>query len=85
MAVRSCKVSCRDPQGIEHTVEISAQSIFEAVAQALRVFREFEWCDLLWPPASWCASDSPKLSIVCKYEISTTGLEPPAEARPRWP
>ena len=36
----------RDPQGVEHTVEVSAQSVFEAVAQALRVFREYEWCDL---------------------------------------
>jgi len=46
MAVRTCKVSCRDPQGVEHTVEISAQSLYEAVAQTLRVFREYEWCDL---------------------------------------
>src|SRR6516162_531680 len=36
----------RDPQGVEHTVEVSAQSLYEAVAQALRVFREYEWCDL---------------------------------------
>ena len=46
MAIRTCKVTCRDPQGVEHTVEVSAQSVFEAVAQALRVFREYEWCDL---------------------------------------
>ena len=35
MAVRTCKVTCRDAAGIEHTVEVSAQSVFEAVAQAL--------------------------------------------------
>jgi hypothetical protein len=46
MAVRTCKVTCRDPQGVEHTVEVSAQTRYEAVAQALRVFREYEWCDL---------------------------------------
>ena len=46
MAVRACKVTCRDPQGVEHAVEVSAQSLFEAVAQALRVFREYEWSDL---------------------------------------
>ena len=39
-------VTCRYPQGVEHTVEVSAQSLYEAVAQALRVFREYEWCDL---------------------------------------
>ena len=46
MTIRTCKLSCRDPQGVEHTVELSAQSVFEAVAQALRVFRAYELCDL---------------------------------------
>jgi hypothetical protein len=46
MAVRTCKVSRVDAEGIEHTVEVSAQSVFEAVAQALRVFREHDWCAL---------------------------------------
>jgi hypothetical protein len=32
-------------QGIEHTVEVSAESVYEAVVQALRVFREHEWCE----------------------------------------
>jgi hypothetical protein len=43
MAVRSCKVSCRDAQGIEHNVEVTAQSLYEAVAQAWRIFGESEW------------------------------------------
>jgi hypothetical protein len=46
MALRSCKVICRDPAGIEYSVQVSAQTLYEAVAQALRVFREYEWCDL---------------------------------------
>jgi len=45
MAVRTCKVTCLDAQGVEHTVEVTAQSLFEAVAQALCVFREHEWSD----------------------------------------
>jgi hypothetical protein len=45
MAVRTCRVTCRDTQGVEHTVQVTAQSLFEAVAQALRVFREHEWSD----------------------------------------
>jgi hypothetical protein len=45
MALRTCKVTCRDAQGIEHTVQVTAQSLFEAVAQALRVFREHDWSD----------------------------------------
>jgi hypothetical protein len=88
MAVRTCKVSCRDPQGVEHSVEVSAQSVFEAVAQALRVFREYEWCDLALAASVLvriCASDSPKSSIGCRSGISTTGSKPPAAVRPRWP
>jgi hypothetical protein len=85
MAVRTCKVSWRDPQGVEHTVEVSAQSVFEAVAQALRVFASMNGAISLLPPASWCASDSPKSSTGCRYGISTTGLRAPAKARPRWP
>jgi hypothetical protein len=45
MAVRTCKISCRDLANIEHTVEVTASSLFEAVAQALCIFRENEWVD----------------------------------------
>jgi hypothetical protein len=45
MTVRTCRVTCRDAQGVEHTVQFIAQSLFEAVAQALRVFREPDWSD----------------------------------------
>ena len=40
VAVRTCRVSCRDLKGIEHTVEVTADSLYEAVAQALRTFRK---------------------------------------------
>src|ERR1700722_9818768 len=43
MPVRTCRVTCRDAEGVEHTAEVTAQSLFEAVAQALRVFREHDW------------------------------------------
>jgi hypothetical protein len=39
----TCKVSCFDLRQAEHTVEVSAGSIYEAVAQALRIFHE--WVD----------------------------------------
>ncbi len=45
MAVRTCSVTCRNPQGVEHTVQVSAQSLYEAVAQALRVFRQDDWTE----------------------------------------
>ena len=34
-----------DSGGIEHTVQVSAQTLYEAVAQALRIFRDQSWCD----------------------------------------
>jgi hypothetical protein len=45
MAVRTCNATCRDAQGIDHTAQVTAQSLFEAVAQALRVFREHDWSE----------------------------------------
>ena len=55
MAVRTCRVSCWDPQGVEHTAQVTAQSLYEAVAQALRVFREDRWSEdpNRGPAASW--------------------------------
>jgi hypothetical protein len=38
-------VSCVDLRGIEHAVEVSANSLYEAVAQALRIFRDNEWIE----------------------------------------
>ena len=45
MPVRTCRVSCWDAQGVEHTAQVTAQSLYEAVAQALRVFREDDWTE----------------------------------------
>ena len=41
----SCEVSCFDLKEVEHTVEVSAGSVYEAVAQALRIFRDNEWVE----------------------------------------
>ena len=35
----------RDAQGDEHTVQVTAQSLYEAVAQGLRIFREHDWSE----------------------------------------
>jgi hypothetical protein len=43
MSLRTCRVSFFDPNGIEHSVEITADSLYEAVAQGLRAFRYAEW------------------------------------------
>jgi hypothetical protein len=43
MSLRTCHVSCCDFNGTEHAVEIAAETLYEAVAQALRLFRENDW------------------------------------------
>jgi hypothetical protein len=45
VALRTCKVSCFDLKEVKHTVEVSAGSVYEAVAQALRIFRDNEWVE----------------------------------------
>jgi hypothetical protein len=45
VALKTCKVSCVDLRGVEHTIEVSAGSVYEAVAQALRIFRDNEWVE----------------------------------------
>ena len=45
VGLRTCTVSCCDLKGIEHSIEVTADSLYEAVAQDLRVFRENDWVD----------------------------------------
>jgi hypothetical protein len=45
VALKTCKISCVDLKQVEHMVEVSATSVYEAVAQALRIFRDNEWLD----------------------------------------
>jgi hypothetical protein len=41
--MRSCRVTLQDSDGIAHTVEVTAESLFEAVAQGLAALRGHEW------------------------------------------
>lgn len=43
MAVRSCRVTIQDLEGVAHTVEVTAESLYEAVAQALAALRRSDW------------------------------------------
>ena len=45
MALRTCTVSCADARGYEHSVEVTADSLYEAVTQGLRAFRANDWVD----------------------------------------
>src|SRR6267154_6044603 len=43
MPVRSCRVTIQDLEGVAHTVEVTAESLYEAVAQGLAALRGREW------------------------------------------
>jgi hypothetical protein len=43
MALRSCRVTLEDFDDVGHTVEVTAATLYEAVAQALVTLRGNEW------------------------------------------
>ena len=43
MAVRTCRVSRRDLDGVERALDVIAESLYHAAAQGLRAFRENDW------------------------------------------
>jgi len=43
MSVRSCRVTIQDMDGISHTVEVTAATLYEAVAQGLAAIRRNDW------------------------------------------
>lgn len=43
MSLRSCRVAIQDMDGVSHTVEVTAATLYEAVAQGLAAIRGNEW------------------------------------------
>jgi hypothetical protein len=43
MPVRSCRVTIQDMDGVSHTVEMTAATLYEAVAQGLAAIRGNKW------------------------------------------
>jgi hypothetical protein len=43
VALRTCRVSCLDASGAEHAVEVTARSLYEAVARGLVVLSANDW------------------------------------------
>jgi hypothetical protein len=48
---RTCVVSFVDSGGIRHSVEVAAESLYEAAALAVREFRRHPWTDGMEPGA----------------------------------
>jgi hypothetical protein len=47
MAVRACVVSFAGERGVRHSVEVTAETLYEAATQALSIFKESEWSDAI--------------------------------------
>ena len=43
MSVRSCKVTIKDLDGVSHTVDVTAATLYEAVALGIAAIRTDEW------------------------------------------
>lgn len=49
VGVRSCSVTFTDGCGVRHTVDVTAESLFEAAALALATLKGNDWTDPLGP------------------------------------
>jgi hypothetical protein len=45
VGLRTCRVTCLDANGAEHAVEVTARSLYEAVARGLHILRQSDWVD----------------------------------------
>ena len=43
MAIRSCRVTIQDLEGVSHTAEVTAATLYEAVAQGIAAIRGNDW------------------------------------------
>jgi hypothetical protein len=56
VAIRTCRVTCRDVEGVEHTIEVTAETLYEAVARGLAAFK--------FKDADWVGDFAPGQSTI---------------------
>lgn len=49
LSLRSCTVSVKDARGIRHSVDVTAETLYEAAALGLSMLRQDEWADVIGP------------------------------------
>ena len=45
MALRTCTVAVKDLRDVEHSIEVSAETLYEAIATALAVLQQDSWVE----------------------------------------
>ena len=71
---RTCIVSFIDSEGIQHSVEVAAESLYEAAALAVNEFRRHPWTDGMEPGAVTRLAVSVKAPATT-HEVSIRQLE----------
>ena len=49
VAVRACVVSIKDVRGVQHSVEVTGETLYEAAANGLSMLRQDEWAAVIGP------------------------------------
>lgn len=49
MGAQKCRVSFKDLEGIHHTVEVTAESLYEAAVLGLKALKKCAWIDAVGP------------------------------------
>ncbi len=85
MGLRTCKVSCRDANGAEHAVEVTARSLYEAVGRGLHVLRENDWVDAIQNSTITVAVKEPEVEHKVRIRdfenwLSSNGKSPAEQA-----
>jgi hypothetical protein len=81
---RTCVVSFVDSTGIRHSIEVAAESLYEAAALAVREFRSHPWVDDVEPGVVTPLSISVK-PPASTHEVSIKQLERWIASTPRSP
>ena len=81
---RTCVVSFVDSTGIRHSVEVAAESLYEAAALAVREFRSHPWVDDVEPGAVTPLSISVKTPATT-HEVNIKQLERWTASTPKSP
>ena len=83
MAVRSCRVTIQDLDGVAHTVEVTAETLYETVAQGLAALRHSDWVNGFQQDTVKVSVADVRVEHQVKLADFTQWLEKPGAKSPR--
>ena len=70
MSFRLCRVTLIDLEGVRHTVEVTASTLYEAVAPGLTAIREQEWACRI---AEGLNTVDVSVTNICEHKVPRRG------------